>query len=373
MTVKSTMVSLLLATTACSVGPDYKRADAPVATQFKELDGWKPSSPQDAVDRGSWWTIYKDPVLDDLEKQIDISNQTLKQSEAAYRQARAVVDQARASFFPTLTGNGSAQRSYEGPGASRGFSSFTVPTGTTGTGTTGTTGTGGTTTTTTLTNALNRRGGSAFNSFSAELQGSWDLDVWGRIRRTVEGDVASAQASAADLASARLSAQATVATDYIQLRYQEQLKTLLETTAVDFHRSLEITQNQYNAGVAAKADVLSAQTQFLGAQAQAINAGVLRATLEHAIAVLIGKPAGDFSIGPGKLPDLCRAIGDSMREFKRATSDLAADHSSTSKLEPQAATSTICEQCKASLPANSRFCGSCGASTEAAPRVAALV
>ncbi len=273
----------LLLLTSCSVGPDYAKPDAPTATQFKELAGWKPATPADAVERGSWWTIYGDTELNDLEAQIDISNQTLKQSEAAYRQSRAVVDQARASFFPTLAGSGSAQRSYEGPGASRGGLGSTAG-GTTFVGSRGT-------------------GGTAINAFSSSLQGTWDLDIWGKIRRTVEGDVATAQASAADLASARLSAQATLATDYIQLRYQEQLKSLLETTAVDFHRSLEIAQNQYNAGVAAKADVLSAQTQYLGAQAQAINAGVLRATLEHAIAVLIGKPAGDFAIGPGSLPD----------------------------------------------------------------------
>ncbi|HEX4507019.1 MAG TPA: efflux transporter outer membrane subunit [Alphaproteobacteria bacterium] len=276
------VTSLLLTASACSVGPDYQKPDAPTATQFKELAGWKPATPADAVDRGSWWTIYKDPRLDDLEKQIDISNQTLKESEAAYRQSRAVVDQARASFFPVLAGNASAERSYVGPGASRAGAAATS---------------GGATT------AGFNRGGTAVNSFSTSLQGSWDLDVWGRIRRTVEGDVATAQASAADLASARLSAQATLATDYVQLRYQEQLKVLLETTAVDFKRSLEITQNQYNAGVAAKADVLSAQTQYLDAQAQAINAGVLRATLEHAIAVAVGKPPGDFAIGPGKLPD----------------------------------------------------------------------
>jgi NodT family efflux transporter outer membrane factor (OMF) lipoprotein len=275
-------LALLLATaSACSVGPDYKKPDAPVATQFKELAGWKPATPQDEIDRGSWWSVYKDPVLNDLMTQIDISNQTLKQSEAAYRQARAVVDQARASFFPTLSGSGSAQRSFVGPGASRAGAAATS---------------GGAT-------IVGSRGGFGVNAFSSSLQGSWDLDVWGRIRRTVEGDVATAQATAADLASARLSAQATLATDYIQLRYQEALKTLLETTAVDFKRSLEITQNQYAAGVAAKADVLSAQTQYLDAQAQAINAGVLRSTLEHAIAVLVGKPAGDFTIASGKLPD----------------------------------------------------------------------
>ena len=135
---------------------------------------------------------------------------------------------------------------------------------------------------------------------SSSVGASWDLDVWGKIRRTVEADVATAQASAADLASARLSAQSTLAVDYLELRYQEELKRLLNTAAADFQRSLEITENQYTAGVAAKADVLSARTQYLGAQAAAINAGVLRATLEHAIAVLVGKPPGDFAIAPSK-------------------------------------------------------------------------
>jgi len=275
-------LTLLLAS-ACSVGPDYKKPAAPTPVAFKEQAGWKASDPQDEIDRGAWWSIYKDPVLDDLEKQIDISNQTLKQSEAAYRQARAVVDQARASFFPTLTGDGSATRSYEGP-AARGSGGISA-----GSGTIVATDSGG-------------RGGTAINQFSSSLSGSWDLDVWGKIRRTVEGDIASAQASAADLASARLSAQATLATDYIQLRYQEELKRLLDTTAADYTRSLTITENQYNSGVAAKADVLSARTQLLNAQASAINAGVLRATLEHAIAVLIGKPPGDFTLAPGPLP-----------------------------------------------------------------------
>jgi len=282
----SLALSLLL--TSCSVGPDYKKPDAPTATQFKEQAGWKAGDPQDEVDRGAWWSIYKDPTLDDLEKQIDISNQTLKQSEAAYRQARAVVDQARASFFPTVTGSGSAQRSYEGPGARSSGTSFS----------TGAAGAGATTTVVGTT--LDRRGGTAFDSFSSSLGASWDLDVWGKIRRTVESDIATAQASAADLASARLSAQSTLASDYFQLRYQEELKRLLETTASDYTRSLEITQNQYNVGVAAKADVLTAQTQLLNTQASAINAGVLRATLEHAIAVLVGKPPGDFSIAPSK-------------------------------------------------------------------------
>ncbi len=288
---------LLASVAACSVGPDYEKPTAPTATKFKELAGWKPSDPQDEIDRGQWWAVYHDPVLDALEKRIDIDNQTLKASEAAYRQSRAVVDQARASFFPTLSADQSDQRSYEAPGALRsgGVSTFS-------TGATGTTTTGGTTVVTTAP-SKNGRGGTSFNQYSGSLSASWDLDVWGRIRRTVEGDIATAQASAADLASARLSAQSTLAMDYFQLRYQEALKRLLDTTANDYQRSLQITQNQYNVGVAAKADVLSAQTQLLSARASAINAGVLRATLEHAIAVLVGQPAGDFAVEPGPLPN----------------------------------------------------------------------
>jgi NodT family efflux transporter outer membrane factor (OMF) lipoprotein len=281
-------VLLLASAAACSVGPDYQKPTAPTATKFKELAGWKPSAPQDEIDRGQWWSVYHDPVLDGLEKRIDIDNQTLKASEAAYRQARAIVDQARASFFPTLSGSQSDQRSYEAAGASRSSG-------------VGTSSTGNVSTVVTTTNT-NGRGGSSFNQYSGSLSASWDLDVWGKIRRTVESDVANAQASAADLASAKLSAQSSLATDYFQLRYQEALKRLLDTTANEYQRSLDITQNQYNVGVAAKADVLSAQTQLLSAKASAVNAGVLRATLEHAIAVLVGQPAGDFTIEPGELP-----------------------------------------------------------------------
>jgi NodT family efflux transporter outer membrane factor (OMF) lipoprotein len=271
---------LLACASACSVGPDYVKPDAPTPVKFKELEGWKPSEPKDDVDRGHWWSVYNDPVLDDLEKRIDISNQNLKQAEAAYRQARAVVDQTRASFFPTISGDASATRSHSGGGTSSHGSGFS----------------GG--------GSIVNLGGQPIteNSYSTGVSASWDIDVWGRIRRTVESDVATAQASAADLASARLSAQATLAEDYFQLRYQEELKRLLDTTATNYQRSLQITQNQYNQGVAAKADVLSAQTQLLAAQAAAINSGVQRATLEHTIAVLVGQPPGDFAIAPTGLP-----------------------------------------------------------------------
>src|SRR6516165_8105112 len=183
-----------LVVSACTVGPDYQRPDAPVPAQYKEA-GWKVGEPLDAADRGSWWSIYKDPLLDDLEKQIDISNQNLKAAEAAFQQAEWIVAQARAGFFPTGVLNASAQRSRTGGGSSS------------------STGAG--------------RSGFTTSSFSTSGSASWVPDLWGKIRRTVEGDVASAQASAGDLASARLSAQGTLASDYLQLRMADELKRLL--------------------------------------------------------------------------------------------------------------------------------------------------
>lgn len=269
-------IGLILAVGGCAVGPDYERPPAPTPAVFKEQAGWKPSEPQDTLSRGPWWSIYNDPILSALETRIDISNQTLKASESAYRQSRAIVDQARASFFPTITGDVLQTRSQRG-------TSRTTTIGSVGNG---------------QTFSL---GGGVQNSYSLSFGASWEPDIWGRIRRTVESDVASAQASAADLASARLSAQATLAIDYFEYRAQEELKRLLDRTVEDFARSLEITQNQYKVGVAARADVLSAQTQLMNTQAQAINADVLRTQLEHAIAVLVGEPPASFSIAAGPL------------------------------------------------------------------------
>jgi NodT family efflux transporter outer membrane factor (OMF) lipoprotein len=251
---------------ACMVGPDYQRPDAPTETAFKEAGpGWTAAEPQDLAARGPWWSIYHDPVLDDLEKQIDVSNQTLRESEAAFRQARALVDEADANLFPTVSVTPTATRS----GSPSAFG----------------------------------RGRSVSSQYTAEAKASWDLDIWGRIRRTIESDAENAQASAADLAGARLSAQAQLATAYFQLRSTDQLKRLLDDTVDAFSRSLKITQNQYNAGTAAKSDVIQAQTQLQSAQSQAINTGVQRATLEHAIAVLVGKPPSEVSIALATLTD----------------------------------------------------------------------
>ena len=267
----STAVVALLA--ACSVGPDYHRPDAPVPATYKE--GWKPSEPQDTIDRGAWWSIYHDPVLDQLERQIDISNQNLRAAEASYREARAVVAQARSGYFPTISVAASATRSGQSSNSTAGVTS----------------GAG-----------ITRFGGGARTQYDLTADASWSLDVWGRIRRTVESDIANAQASAADLASARLSAQASLATDYFDLRATDELKRLLDAAVVAFTQSLEITRNQYRVGVAGQTDVVTAQTQLETTRAQAVAVGVQRAQFEHAIAVLVGKPASEFSIEPAPMP-----------------------------------------------------------------------
>jgi NodT family efflux transporter outer membrane factor (OMF) lipoprotein len=261
-----------LALAGCSVGPNYHRPDAPVPQRYKEAEGWKPAEPREAASGAAWWSVYEDPTLDDLERQIDISNQTLKQSEAAWREAVAVVSAARAQYFPTIGINATAQRT--------GGAGETVSSG------------GGSTV---------QRVPHPTNQFELIGTGSWDLDIWGKIRRTVESDLASAQASEADLAAARLSAQATLASDYIQLRVADELRQLLDDTVEGYKRSLQITQNQYSVGVVAKTDVITAQTQLEGAQSQQIAVAATRASLEHAIAVLVGKAAADFSLPPAKL------------------------------------------------------------------------
>lgn len=273
----------LIALAACTVGPDYDRPAAPVPATYKEIDGWKPATPKEAASGEPWWSIYSDPVLDGLERQIDISNQSLQASEAAYRLSQALVSEARAGFFPSFDLNGSAIRNGGGGGSgiSRGSSS-------------GASGFSG---------GTGRFGGFAQNNFQVSAQASWELDIWGSIRRTVESDIANAQASAADLAAVRLLAQATLAADYFQLRVEDELSQLLSDEAEAFARSLQITQNRYKVGTAAKTDVMQATAQLENTRAQQIATGVQRAEFEHAIAVLVGKPPAELSIAVAKLPD----------------------------------------------------------------------
>ena len=263
---------------ACAVGPDYKKPDLAVPAAYKENADWHPSEwtraqPGDAIKRGAWWEIFGDSTLNDLEQQIDVSNQSLKQAEAQYRQAAAIVSGARANFLPTVGVSASGQRAgrYTTGSASSG--------GTVGSGTIDTSGSSHPT-----------------NTYSVPFTASWEPDLWGQVRRTVEGDVANAQASAATLESTRLSLQAQLAQTYFQLRVVDEQKRLLDETVAAYQKSLLLTQNQYNVGVAARADVVQADTQLKQAQVQAIDLGIARAQFEHAIALLVGKIPAEFSL-----------------------------------------------------------------------------
>jgi len=258
---------LLLA--GCMVGPDYQRADAPAPPAFKELAGWKITQPADAVDKGAWWSVYHDPELDRLERMVETSNQTVKQFEADYRTAVALVAEARSGLFPTVGLSPGVTRSGSGGGSS---GSATA-------------------------------GSSSRSTTQYSLSGTvtWDLDVWGRVRRQVESNTAAAQVSAADLANAMLSAQATLATDYFDLRAEDALAQLLRDTVAAYRRALQITENQYRAGTTASTDYLTALAQLQSTEAQLIAVGIQRQLFEHAIAVLTGHAPAEVTIAPAPL------------------------------------------------------------------------
>ena len=243
----------------CTVGPDYKRPTVNVPVAFKELKSWKEAQPRDDGIRTDWWKIFNDPLLNSLEEQVSISNQSLAQADAQYRQALALVQGARANYFPVISVSAGASRSWQ-PGSNR--VSGTNPT----------------------------------DQYSLSLDAGWEIDLWGRVRRQVESGTASAQASAADLQALRLSIQAELAQDYFLLRTLDAQKKTFDDTVIAYQKALEITKNRYVAGVASKADVVLAQTQLKSTQAQSIDIGILRAQLEHAIALLIGKAPSDFSM-----------------------------------------------------------------------------
>jgi len=265
--IRALAIACALTLGACSVGPDYVRPSAPAPSSYKEAEGWKRAEPQDHLPRGEWWRVFNDPLLDALEAQVVIDNQTIKAAEARVREAHALTQAAQAALFPIVSGNASATRGGVG---SRGG------------------------------NGNVQRG--VTNSFNIALDVNWEIDVWGRVRRQIEGAGASAQASTADLEAAKLSAQTLLAQDYFLLRVQDDEIRLLNETIAAYERSLQLTQNQYAVGVAARSDVVQAQTQLKSTQAQAIDAGVTRAQLEHAIAALTGKPPADVSIPPDPAP-----------------------------------------------------------------------
>jgi len=246
----------------CMVGPDYQRPAAPISATFKEAAGWKAASPQDAQPKGDWWALYQDPQLDALVAQVQLNNQNVAQYAAQYRQALALVRQSRAEELPTVSATGATTRSE--------------------------TGTGSSTTTTTSSGPRNEH--------SATLSLSWEADIWGKLRRTNEEDRASAQASAADLANATLSAQSSLAQDYFQLRILDQRIALYQETIKGYQRYLQIIQNKYDEKIVSRADLSTGKTQLQSAQASMLDLQWQRAQYEHAIALLMGKAPADFNL-----------------------------------------------------------------------------
>ena len=260
--IKHATIPLLLAIlSACTVGPNYVKPKVETPPSYKEVEGWKKAEPQDNIPRGPWWTIYNDQQLNALEEQVNISNQNLATAEAQYRQALALVQVARAAYFPTVTA---------GPSATRLRTSANAP---------------------------GSQGVSTTNSdYLLTGQVSWQPDLWGKVRRQVESNKASAQASDADLEGVRLSMHGLLAQDYFQLRTLDSQQQILTTTVVNYKKFLELTKNRYATGVAALSDVLLAQTQLETSEAQLIDTGVQRTQMEHAIAVLMGKAPSDLTI-----------------------------------------------------------------------------
>ncbi|WP_443113369.1 efflux transporter outer membrane subunit [Herbaspirillum seropedicae] len=263
------MLAASLALAACSAGPDYVRPQMDTGPAvFKEGQNWKPAQPRDLAADGKWWEMFGDPQLNALVAQVDISNQNLALAEANFRAAVALVQSSRSAYSPTLSASAGASR---GSSGSAGSSSSTSA-------------------------ASGGSSGSVRNAYTFSLTAAWEADIWGKVRRDVESSQASAQASAADLAAARLSAQAQVAQNYLQLRVLDAQQQLLEETVQAYQRSLQVAQNQYAAGMVAKSDVIQAQTQLKSAQASALDNGVTRAQVEHAIALLVGKTPAQFAL-----------------------------------------------------------------------------
>jgi NodT family efflux transporter outer membrane factor (OMF) lipoprotein len=271
-------VACALLLTGCTVGPKYVRPSVQAPSAFKEMapteaaapGAWKTAQPKDAASRGKWWEIFNDPQLNDLEDKAAVSNQNIVAAAANFLAARALVRQARSQYFPTVSTNPSVIRSRPSPGEFGGLHA-------------GSSSTAGLTVTT-------------FTDYSLPFDASWEPDLWGRVRNSVRANVFAAQASAADLENVRLSEQAELAVDYYELRAQDSLKEVFDSTVAAFQDTLDLTRSLYRAGLGNDEAVAQAEAQLEAAQAQDTNLGILRAQYEHAIAVLIGQPASTFSL-----------------------------------------------------------------------------
>ena len=266
------VASLLVLVAGCNFEPNYVKPSVETPAAFKELtpeqfnetDGWKTAEPRDAMSRGQWWEVFHEPELNAFESQVAGSNQSVAAALANFLAARAVVKQARSQYFPTVTANpalvNSRQSSQAAPSTAVTSTKYALP-----------------------------------------IDASWEPDLWGRIRNTVKANSLEAQATLADLENLRLTIQAEVAVDYCELRVSDEQKQLLETSALEYQETLELTRVQEIAGLASGQDTEQAQMQLEITRAQASDLGIQRAQLEHAIAMLLGKPASSFSIATNSL------------------------------------------------------------------------
>jgi NodT family efflux transporter outer membrane factor (OMF) lipoprotein len=262
-----TLLAISLALSGCAIGPDYQRPQLDAPAQFKQLQGWTQAVPSDALERGEWWQLYEDSELNALVERLNVSNQNLAASEAQYRQARALVRGVRAAFYPNLSSSAGVTRGAQGV-SGNGESSVS-------------------------------------KTYDLGLNAAWELDIWGKLRRSLESSKAGYEASAAELAALKLSLQSELVQNYLQLRVMDEQKRLLDATVSAYERSLKLTENQFNAGIVPKSDVSQALTQLRSTQAQAVDLQWQRAQLEHGIAVLVGVPPSELSIAARQnVPDL---------------------------------------------------------------------
>ncbi|MFG0867029.1 efflux transporter outer membrane subunit [Pseudomonas sp. FYR_7] len=271
---------------ACTLAPDYHRPEMTGTAQFKHAEGWTQATPSDAIARGAWWEIYGDAQLNALVDELNRNNQSVAQAEAQYRQAQALVRSSRAGLFPSLDLSVAKNRSAQGTGSSS--------------------------------SSLSNNSSGIRDTYNAQLGVSWEIDLWGKLRETLNANQASAQASLADLAAMRLSQQSELVQNYLQLRVIDEQKRLLQATVAAYERSLRMNQNQYRAGIAGPDAVAQARTQLKSTEADLIDLIWQRAQFENAIAVLLGKTPAQFALADSQaipaLPQIPVALPSQLLE-----------------------------------------------------------
>ncbi len=312
------LAAIFLLATGCSVGPKYVRPPVQSPPAYKEISRgaangseiWRATQPRDGTNRGNWWKVFNDPQLDELEVKASSSNQEIAAAAANFLAARALVREARSQYFPTVTANPSILNSRPSPGQFGGLQAGMAA------------GAGLTV--------------KSYTDYSLPFDASWEPDFWGRVRNSMRANAYAAQASAADLQNVRLSVQAELAADYYELRAQDALKELFDSTVVAYQDALSLTRAQYKAGLNSDEAVAQAEAQLKSAQAQDTNLGILRAQYEHAISVLIGQPASTFSLPPNALAANSPAIPAGIpSELLERRPDIAAAERSVAQANAQ--------------------------------------